>query len=50
VLDDGVDKRLMIIIQEVAVATGSELIELEIMPDNVHLLAEVGPQYIFIAW
>lgn len=45
VLVNGVDSRLKTIITEVAVETRSELIELEVMPDHVHLLVEVDPQF-----
>lgn len=45
VLIDGVDERLKTILQEVAEETGSEIFEYEIMPDHVHLLVEVDPQY-----
>ena len=40
-----VDKRLKEIIQGVADETRSEILEMEIMPDYVHLLCEVDPQY-----
>ena len=42
---NGVDKRLKEIIKEVAEEKKSELIELEVMPDHVHLLIEVDAQY-----
>jgi len=45
VLVGGVDKRLKEIIKEVAKEKSVDLIELEIMPDHVHLLIEVDPQY-----
>jgi len=45
VLIDGVDERLKVILQEVADETGSEILEMEIMPDHVHLLLSVDPQY-----
>jgi putative transposase len=45
VLVDGVDSRLKTVIAEVVAETRSELIELEVMPDHVHLLAEVDPQF-----
>lgn len=45
VLIDGVDARLKEIIQQTAKEKSVELIELEIMPDHVHLLLEVDPQY-----
>lgn len=40
-----VDERLAEIIHEWADETGSEIAELEIMPDHVHLLVSVDPQY-----
>ena len=45
VLVDGVDNRLKDIIREVAEETSCEIFELEIMPDHVHLLVEVDPQF-----
>lgn len=45
VLVKGVDSRLKTIIAEVVAETRSELIELEVMPDHVHLLVEVDPQF-----
>ena len=45
VLKDGVDKRLKQILIDVAKEKQVELIEMEIMPDHVHLLLEVDPQY-----
>jgi putative transposase len=45
VLVDGIDERLKAIIREVAADTRSELIELEVMQEHVHLLVEVDPQY-----
>jgi len=45
VLVEGVDERLKSIIMEVAETTGSEVIEMEIMPDHVHLLVECDPQF-----
>lgn len=45
VLINGVDERLKTIIKEVTIETSSEVIELEIMPDHVHLLVEVDPQF-----
>jgi putative transposase len=45
VLVNGVDDRLKAILREVADKTGSEIIELEVMPDHVHVLVEVDPQY-----
>jgi putative transposase len=45
VLDDAISARLKEIIHEVAAETESEVIELEVMPDHVHLLCEVDPQF-----
>jgi putative transposase len=45
VLVNNVDKRLKSIIEEVILETKSTLIEMEIMPDHVHLLLEVDPQF-----
>ena len=44
VLVDGVDKRLKSIIKDVIFETRSNLIELEIMPDHVHLLIDSNPK------
>jgi putative transposase len=45
VLVDGVDERLEVILGEVAAETRSELLGIEVMPDHVHLLVEVDPQF-----
>ncbi|MFB8797252.1 MAG: IS200/IS605 family transposase [Microcoleus sp.] len=45
VLIEGVDVRLKEILLEVATEFGSELIEMEVMPDHVHLLIECDPQF-----
>jgi putative transposase len=45
VLINGVDSRLKEIIQEVANEYKCEMLELEVMPDHVHLLVEVDPQF-----
>lgn len=45
VLVDGVDDRLKEVINEVALEKGAEVIELEVMPDHVHLLVGVDPQF-----
>jgi putative transposase len=44
-LVDEVDVRLKSILCEVAEETDSEIIELKIMPDHVHLLVECDPQF-----
>jgi putative transposase len=43
VLVGGVDERVKVIIGDVAAEVGAEVIEVEVMPDHVHLLAEVPP-------
>ena len=45
VLQDEVAQRLKVIIEEVSKERKSEIIELEIMPDHVHLVIECDPQY-----
>jgi putative transposase len=45
VLVDGVDVRLKEIIYLIAVELKFDIIELEVMPDHVHLLCEVDPQF-----
>ncbi|MDJ0795373.1 MAG: IS200/IS605 family transposase [Calothrix sp. MO_167.B12] len=45
VLVHGVDVRLKEIILQVAKEFDSEIIEMEVMPDHVHLLLEVDPQF-----
>ena len=45
VLVDAVEPRLKELIQEAAHETNVEIIEMEIMPDHVHLLLEVDPQF-----
>ena len=45
VLVQDVDVRLKAILQEVATEFKSELIEMEVMPDHVHILVEVDPQF-----
>jgi putative transposase len=45
VLVSGIDTRLKRIIREVIQETRSELIEIEVMPDHVHVLLEVDPQF-----
>ena len=45
VLVNGVDKRLKAIIDQVATELGCEIPELEVMPDHVHILCEVDPQF-----
>lgn len=45
VLVDGIDKRLKEIVHELATETNVTIIELEVMPDHVHILCEVDPQF-----
>ena len=45
VLVNGVDTRLKELIREVCEENRIEVIEMEIMPDHVHLLMEVDPQF-----
>ncbi len=45
VLVDGADARLKEIVQQVCSETGSEILEMEVMPDHVPLLVEVDPQF-----
>ncbi len=45
VLQDGVDARLKDIVMELAAELRFEVVEMEIMPDHVHLLIDCDPQY-----
>ena len=45
VLKDGVDLRLKELLEQIAKEIRVEIIEMEIMPDHVHLLIEVDPQF-----
>jgi len=45
VLIDGIETRLKEIMFQVADELQAEIIELEVMPDHVHLLVEVDPQF-----
>lgn len=45
ILTQKVSSRLQEIIFQIAKETGSEIIEIEIMPDHVHMLCEVDPQF-----
>ena len=45
VLANGVDVRLKELIDEICRESRIEIIEMEIMPDHVHLLVEVDPQF-----
>ena len=44
VLVNKVDERLKSILYETANDVGAEILELEVMPDHVHLLVEIDPQ------
>jgi putative transposase len=45
VLVNGVDERLKAMIREIAEGLGCEILQLEVMPDHVHILCEVVPQF-----
>jgi putative transposase len=45
VLVNGVDDRLKEIIQVICTEHHAEVLALEVMPEHVHLLVEVDPQY-----
>lgn len=45
VLTDGVDIRLKELLLSYAANLNVDILEMEIMPDHVHLLVEVDPQY-----
>lgn len=45
VLVNGVDVRLKELIEEVCGSLNAEIIEMEVMPDHVHLLMDVDPQF-----
>lgn len=45
VLIGNIETRLTEILREAALEQRCEIIELEVMPDHVHLLCEVDPQY-----
>lgn len=45
VLTDGVDIRLKELLLSYAANMNVDILEMEIMPDHVHLLMEVDPQY-----
>lgn len=45
VLVNGVDVRLKELLHEVVGETTGEILELEVMPDHVHVLVEIDPQY-----
>jgi putative transposase len=45
VLTDGVNTRLKEIVRQLCHEINCEILELEVMPDHVHLLVEVDPQF-----
>ena len=45
VLNNGVDERLKELINNICQELHVDLIEMEVMPDHVHLLLEVDPQF-----
>jgi putative transposase len=45
VLKEGADSALKTIIKEVCDRRSADLIEMEVMPDHVHLLVQVDPQF-----
>lgn len=45
VLVDGVDSRFKSLVQEICAERTFNLIEMEVMPDYVHLLIEVDPRF-----
>jgi putative transposase len=45
VLDERVQDELKMLISEICTKRKSEILALELMPDHVHLLVEVDPQY-----
>ena len=45
VLVDGIDVRFKELAEEVCTKLHIDLIEMEVMPDHVHLLLEVDPQF-----
>lgn len=45
VLENGIDDRLKELIEEICAESDIQIVEMEIMPDHVHLLIEVDPQY-----
>ena len=44
VLVDGIDTRLKEILPEIAQSLGGAILEMEVMPDHVHLLADIDPR------
>ena len=45
VLIDGVDVQLKMVLHRVASELNAQILELEVMPDHVHLLCKVDPQF-----
>ena len=44
VLVDGIDTRLKEVFPEIAGALGGSILEMEVMPDHVHLLVDLDPR------
>ncbi|GAB5493391.1 MAG: hypothetical protein Phog2KO_36060 [Phototrophicaceae bacterium] len=42
---EDIDERLKLIVYQIASERDSEIIEMEVMPDHVHILCEIDPQY-----
>lgn len=45
VLINGIDVRLKELVQQIVADTNNVVLEMEIMPDHVHLLLDVNPDY-----
>jgi len=45
VLTGGVEERLREVLRETCAGVGAEVLEVEVMPDHVHLLVSVDPQF-----
>ena len=45
VLTGEIAERLKVLVQELAAESESEVLEIEVMPDRIHLLVEVPPHY-----
>lgn len=45
VLVGKIETRLKTLIQQICIANKVEIIEMEIMPDHVHILVDIDPQY-----
>jgi len=45
VLVNGIDERMKVLTRELAAELKVDVLELEVMPEHVHLLCEVDPQF-----